>query len=381
MKRFLALALLGLGAATVASAQDFNGATAYSLEEIREAILAGGPATHALGLQAYFAQLGLRGPQGDAALAAAEEFQGYLSDADERADLQFRVAAAYRDRGDHANYQEQLGILEQEYPDSSTTWGYHVKYERALDHVRRNENSEAAKAFEPLLSNAEQVSPEQRARIGVQLSNVYKLNGDYDKVIVLAELTRSRMSPEDPHLLTLLDDLAHAYLKTENYELAAVTFEELAAAAARINPDSQPPDFAATCRAMAPEQAKEARKLADMLRNAAAKYAETPAPAPVQPREKLAALTTLDENSMNHEASRSSRMVAAREAAAAEFENLIAPESVPRPQRYPTLNYALAGAISAATLSLIVYAASRLHDNVEQQAQRAVNVERDSPKL
>lgn len=370
MKRFLALALLGLGAASVASAQDFNGATAYSLEEIREAILAGGPATHTLGLQAYFAQLGLRGPQGDAALAAAEEFQGYLSDADERADLQFRVAAAYRDRGDHANYQEQLGILEQEYPDSSTTWGYHVKYERALDHVRRNENSEAAKAFEPLLSNAEQVSPEQRARIGVQLSNVYKLNGDYDKVIVLAELTRSRMSHEDPHLLTLLDDLAHAYLKTENYELAAVTFEELAAAAARINPDSQPPDFAATCRAMAPEQAKEARKLADMLRNAAAKYPDTPAAATSQPEETLVALTTLDDNPMSHEAGRSARTATARLVTTTEREIPSAPDTSPQAQRYSTLNYALAGAISAATLSLIVYAASRLQDGRDVQVSQ-----------
>jgi tetratricopeptide (TPR) repeat protein len=369
MKRFLVVILASLGATCIASAQDFNGALTYSLEEIREAILTGGPATHALGLQVYFAQLGLRGPQGDAALAAAEEFEGYLSDADERADLQFRVAAAYRERGDQANYQEHLALLEKEYPDPATTWGYHVKYERALEHVRQHEHTEAAKAFEPLLANAEQVSPEQRARIGVQLSNVYKLNGDYDKVIVLAELTRSRVSPENPYLLTLLDDLAHAYLKTENYELAAVTFEELAAAAARINPDSQPPDFAATCRAMAPEQAEEARKLADMLRNAAAKYAETPAPAPSQPRETLAALTTLDENPMNPEANRSSRMVTARKAAAAELSALVAPERTPQPQRSSTLTYALAGAISAATLSVIVYAASRLHDTHDKQAR------------
>lgn len=260
-----------------------NGADALQPNEMLDAISNGDAASQELALKFYYDRLYASPDSREAALAMASSLEPYIVDPQARAEFQMHVSAAYRLQGDFDRYSEMLDRLADENPDLTTEAGYLAAYERTLDLLRvpNVDYGDAVAAFESLLPYSEQISDFQRGRIGVQLTNVYRNNRDFNKAIVLAELTRNFLAPDDSNGMTLLSDLAAAYFATENYDLAALTFDELAELVRTLNPNPDPAEEAATWLNTAPEMARRARALAEEQRIlAGAARAAAPASAP-----------------------------------------------------------------------------------------------------
>lgn len=267
LTRWWGLALLwGVGVSTGALADAMGGGTVAAglLVEVSAGLGDATPGAREQALMQYYGKL-YNEEDRAAALAIADAVEPLLSLPEERAEFQERVAGVARDAGDLALYERFQGRLETENPDPATEAGYHARYARALVSMQHQDFSGAIAQLEPLLPVSEGISEVQQARLGVQLTNAYRNNGDYDKVIALAEVTRGHLTADDPRQMDLLADLATAYFETGNYELAVLTYDELAALVLRLRPNAQLPEQPAVWRAEALAQGAEARARAEAM--------------------------------------------------------------------------------------------------------------------
>lgn len=263
----LGLALTGGTRAETQAAEPIE-IESMSSTDIIDAVAHGDVTTQSLALELFYSRLYSSPDSRREALFLAPALEPYVVDPEQRVAFHLHVSGAYREQGDLALYEETLERLAVENPDVSTSAGYLAQYERVFELLREpNADYPAAIAIlEPLLPYSEAISGFQRARIGVQLTNLYRKNGQYDKAIALAELTRSHVPEEDANRLALLADLAESYFATENYELAALTYDELAAYAEKHAHAFDLANPAFTWRHAAPEMAAKSRQLADARR-------------------------------------------------------------------------------------------------------------------
>lgn len=252
----------------------------------------GTPENQRLALDFYYAMLQSDDErQRSEARAMAGIMEARAVAPDMRAELQMHLAMAYRNSGEIAEREAVLDRLSAENPELTSIGGFSAEYERALEQLRKPDpdNVAAIEILESLLPYSEAVSDFQRGRLGVQLTNLYRSDGEFDKAIALAELTRNFIDEKDVNRLTLLSDLADSYFATENYDLAAMVYDEVAALAHKQNPNPTPAELVATLQVYAPLRAAAARDRAEARRL----YSQAPEARPGSDGNKMQDLTQI----------------------------------------------------------------------------------------
>lgn len=212
------------------------------LAEIFEGVSSDDPQTREMALLFYYGMLYRESEeQRRDALDFAPTLEPLLQDPKQPGEFQAQLATTYRNLGDDAGHREVLERMAAENPTFETEAGYSAEYGRALEFISgpNMNHARAIEILEPLLPYSSGISPAQQSRIGRQLTNLYVNQGDYDKAIALGELTRAQLAEDSPDdRLNLLNDIAYSYFQTENYELAAMVYDELLERAKAITPDS-----------------------------------------------------------------------------------------------------------------------------------------------
>jgi tetratricopeptide (TPR) repeat protein len=156
-----------------------------------------------------------------------EDLLPEVPDEDLVAEHTIDVASAYQWIREFDEADRVLEGLIARYPDPSTEWGRSSRYVQATHEIGRKDHESARDHLEELWAVADSYDEKVFRRIGMQLTNVHHVLGDWDSVLRVGLPAIPAEIGTLDHSANIYTNIANAYLETGDFENAQIYFQDV----------------------------------------------------------------------------------------------------------------------------------------------------------